>query len=31
MKEIVISLLILVSANKIETQDIVIYESCYSW
>ncbi len=31
MKEIVISLLILVSSNKIETRDITIYQSCYSW
>jgi len=31
MKEIVISLLILVSSNKIETHNITIYESCYSW
>jgi hypothetical protein len=31
MKEIVISLLILVSSNKIETFNITIYESCYSW
>ena len=31
MKEIVISLLILVSSNKIETHDITIYGNCYSW
>jgi len=31
MKEIVISLLILVSSNKVETHDITIYESCYTW
>jgi len=31
MKEIVISLLILVSSNKIDTRNIIIYESCYSW
>ncbi len=31
MKEIVISLLILVSSNKIETYDITIYERCYTW
>ena len=31
MKEIVISLLILVSSNKIEQKHITIYESCYSW
>ena len=31
MKEIVISLLILASSNNIETLDITIYESCYSW
>jgi len=31
VKEIVISLLILVSSNKIETHDITIYENCYSW
>jgi len=31
MKEIVISLLILVSSNKIEQEHITIYEPCYSW
>ena len=31
MKELVISLLILVSSNKIETRNITIYESCYTW
>ena len=31
MKELVISLMILVSNNKIETKNITIYESCYTW
>jgi hypothetical protein len=31
MKELVISLMILVSGNKIETKNITIYESCYTW
>ena len=31
MKELVISLMILVSGNKIETRNITIYESCYTW
>ena len=31
MKELVISLMILVSGNKIETKNITIYESCYMW
>jgi len=31
MKEIVISLLILVNSNKIDIRNIIIYESCYSW
>tara|TARA_R100000664_G_scaffold7859_1_gene13180 strand:+ start:3645 stop:3845 length:201 start_codon:yes stop_codon:yes gene_type:complete len=31
MKEIVITLLILVSSDKIEQKRITIYESCYTW
>ena len=31
MKELVISLMILVGGNKIETKNITIYESCYTW
>ncbi len=31
MKEVVITLLILVSSNKIEQKDLTIYESCYTW
>jgi hypothetical protein len=31
MKELVISLLILASANKIDQKHITIYESCYTW
>ena len=31
MKELVISLMILVGGNKIETRNITIYESCYTW
>ncbi len=31
MKELIITLLVLVSGNKIETKNIVIYESCYTW
>ena len=31
MKEIVITLLILVSSDKIEHKHITIYESCYTW
>ncbi len=31
MKEIVITLLILVSSNKIEQKDLIIFESCYTW
>ena len=31
MKELVISLMILVIGNKIETKNITIYESCYTW
>ena len=31
MKELTITLLILVSSNKIDTRNINIYESCYTW
>ena len=31
MKELVISLMILVGGNKIKTKNITIYESCYTW
>jgi len=31
VKEMVISLLILVSSNKIEQKHITIYQDCYSW
>jgi len=31
LKELIITLLVLVSGNKIETKNIVIYESCYTW
>jgi hypothetical protein len=31
MREVIISLLILVSSNKIETKNITIYQDCYSW
>jgi hypothetical protein len=31
MKELTITLLILVSSNKIDTRSINIYESCYTW
>ena len=31
MKELTITLLILVSSNEIDTRNINIYESCYTW
>jgi hypothetical protein len=31
VKELIITLLILVSNNKIEQKNILIYESCYKW
>ena len=31
MKELIISLMILVSGNKIETKSYTIFESCYTW
>lgn len=31
MKELIITLLVLVSGDKIEQKNIVIYESCYTW
>jgi hypothetical protein len=31
MKEVIISLLILVGGNKIESENITIYQDCYSW